>query len=258
MIDTNRAIKTTILAISILAFAAGKAYAPNPPHDTTAVPAISCNNCHVGHGAPGATLTSTAGNANLCFSCHVSGEQASDFELLSNEQAVKGVSGVHHRWDAATTVPSDPAMANRLEGGTNIMCSTCHDQHSQDDTPFDPAASATPGDSGRHFQRLTNDTNYMCRNCHSDFDVTSVRAYTGAILSHPVGVTIPSSSPKFHDVPREPNGNYQTGSPQYTGNGTGDTNSTNNLILDVNGEVQCMTCHNLHYTDSDSNTVDGP
>jgi predicted CXXCH cytochrome family protein len=235
----------------------GIAWALDPPHDASALPAISCNTCHVGHSAAGANLTSTAGNANLCLSCHVEGGQASAKVLHSNEQAVTGVRGIHHRWDATTPVPSDPALSSRLENG-KLMCSTCHNQHSQANTPFDPSAPDTEGQAGRHFQRLANDANYMCRNCHSDKNMTSVRTYTGANLSHPVGVAMPQDSPKFHDAPREPNGSYQTGGPRYAGNGAGDTNSTNNLVLDANRQVQCMTCHNVHYADSDPNTVDAP
>jgi predicted CXXCH cytochrome family protein len=248
--------KVLILAWLIFGLQTGGAYALDPPHNGSAVPPITCNNCHVGHNAAGANLTSTAGNANLCFSCHVDGGQASAKVLHSNEQAVAGVSGVHHRWDATTPVPTDPAMANRLESG-KLMCSTCHNQHSQTNIPFDPAAPGTAGQAGRHFQRLDNDTNYMCRNCHSDKNMTSVRTWTGANLSHPVGVAMPQDSAKFHDAPREPNGSYQTGGPRYAGNGTGDTNSSNNLILDANRQVQCSSCHNVHYADSDPNTVDG-
>jgi predicted CXXCH cytochrome family protein len=255
-----RTIKSTIFVALLLSFATGSAYTLDSPHNSYAVPPISCTQCHVVHGAPGGALTKTAGNANLCFSCHVSGEQAAAYELLSTEQAVQGVSGVHHRWDA--TVPSpeliDTAMKNRLDGDTDLMCSTCHDQHSQSKTPFDPTALGVAGAYGRHNQRLDNDANYMCRNCHFDRDVTSVKSYTGSNLSHPVNVSVPSASAKYHDGPREPNGNYQTTSPQYIGNGTGDTNSTNNLILDPNGKVQCMTCHGVHFVDSDANTVDGP
>jgi predicted CXXCH cytochrome family protein len=257
--DFSSMRKAALIGAAIVFLANASAYALDSPHGDAAVPAIECQSCHVGHGAPGAGLTTTAGNANLCQSCHVSGGQASAFPLLSNEQAVLGVSGVHHRWDAATTVPAAQEMARRLENDTTIMCSTCHNQHLQEKTPFDPDASPTAGDAGRHFQRVDNDTNQMCKDCHSDRDMNSVRTYdNGNNLSHPVGVALPSGDPKFHDAPKEPNGNPQTGGPSFTGNGTGDSNPTNNLILDASGQVQCTTCHSPHYADSDPNTVDGP
>ena len=252
-------IRTTIVAcLMILLFGGTSVLALDLPRNEDVIPIIECDSCHIGHNAPGAGLTSTAGNANLCFSCHVSGGQASDLPMLSSEQAVPGTSGVHHRWDAVTPVPGSTEMAIRLENGTTIMCSTCHDQHSQLHPPFDPSASTTPGDAGRHFQRVANDAHQMCLDCHSDRNVSSVRTYTGSNLSHPVGVALPSGDSKFHDAPREPNGNPQTGGPNFSGNGIGDTNSSNNLLLDASGQVQCLTCHNLHYADSDPNTEDVP
>jgi predicted CXXCH cytochrome family protein len=89
--------------------------------------------------------------------------------------------------------PTDPVMAGKLENG-QIMCSTCHDPHSQELLPFDPAA-LTGG--ARHFMRVTNDTGQMCTDCHASKAVTA----TGA-GSHPVdrpvagvGLKTPSALP---------------------------------------------------------------
>lgn len=123
-------------------------------------------------------------------------------------------------------------MAQRLAGvlrlsrdvfdttNAKVVCSVCHDQHSQENQPFDPTAPAFLGagtGEGRHFQRQHNDLNQMCVVCHKARNVTS-----SSQGSHPVGVTIPG-------------GEFQT--PMA-------------LPLDNNSRVVCMTCHSPHYTDS--------
>lgn len=110
-------------------------------------------------------------------------------------------------------------------GGPKVVCSTCHDQHSQKHPPFDPNAPAFSGPGmgwtatgvGRHFQRQPNVNNEMCKVCHSARNVTS-----SAQGSHPVGVAIPG-------------GNFQ---------------SPANLPLSVETRVECMTCHAPHYQSS--------
>jgi predicted CXXCH cytochrome family protein len=138
--------------------------------------------------------------------------------------------------------PSDPSMQARLEDG-KIMCSTCHHQHSQELTPFDPDAPAyggagtgyqcvggaddglpcdggCPGGEcrGRHFQRINNENAEMCLDCHSTRDVGSLASQGEANLSHPVGVPIPG-------------GDYQAPS---------------SLPLDASSNVACLSCHDMH------------
>ena len=104
---------------------------------------------------------------------------------------------------------------------SKVVCSVCHDQHSQENTPFDTDAPIFAGDGtgeGRHFQRQNNDVNQMCLTCHDARDVQS-----SADGSHPVRVDIPA-------------GEFQT---------------PPNLPLDpVNQQVACMSCHAPHYADS--------
>ncbi len=117
-------------------------------------------------------------------------------------------------------LPSSRAMSLRIEDG-KIMCSTCHDQHSQVNQPFDPAAPAYGGSgtgAGRHFQRLNNDTNQMCVDCHAPRNVTAT-----ADGSHPVGVPVPA---------------------------LGEFQNPSLLPLDAGNNVVCMTCHQPHFTPS--------
>ncbi len=110
--------------------------------------------------------------------------------------------------------PTNPSLASRLENGL-LMCSTCHNQHSQAAAPF---GSAPVSGAGRHYQRISNDVGQMCIECHAARNVTS-----STQGSHPVGVGIPA-------------GAYKTPS----------------LVpLDqTTAMVRCQSCHALHYAPS--------
>jgi len=128
-------------------------------------------------------------------------------------------------------------------------------------------ASVAAGDvyviNGGHFQRISNELNQMCEDCHyykTTAAQTDVKTYDGTKKSHPVvkNLTTDVTDPtKFvGSAPLEPNGSVQIAAPRYHLNGTGDSNFTNNIIFDKNGKVRCLSCHGIHYTDSDSSTTD--
>jgi predicted CXXCH cytochrome family protein len=315
------------------------ALALDPPHYTSH--GISCGyslsdvGCHKAHNALGYAITNASGNANLCMQCHSSTPawvDASKYPFSNSDQATPGTGGTSHRWDAnainttyQTSLPTSPDMYRRLDNG-KLMCSTCHNQHSQSKASFDPASPAYGGygtGEGRHYQRIDNNTNQMCLDCHTARNMTDVTTYTGSELSHPVGISLPSTT-LFHNPPKDIGGSDQTG---YSGTGdinaggtsltdstkswsnnslvglyvrftTGsnkdqkkqitsndattinwsgaltvessveyeidsDGNLTNNFRLDnsgtpsfTTGNVTCLSCHNIHYADSDSNTYD--
>jgi predicted CXXCH cytochrome family protein len=121
------------------------------------------------------------------------------------------------------TLPTNAGMVARIDSG-KVLCSTCHDQHSQAKEPYDSAAPAYAGagtGAGRHFQRVDNNTGQMCNECHGARNVTS--ATSG---SHPVNIT-----------PLVVAGSYKA--PSAT------------LPLDkTTAKIQCLTCHDTHYTPS--------
>ncbi len=259
------------------------------PHDSTdALKPVYCNDCHSVHKAQGTSLTNESSNENLCLFCHsATGIAVSKPFNKITDQATPNTSGTSHRWDrsiAAGVAPlnlvagsadnpyglrtsseiSNTALTTQLAKFNNVVtCSVCHNQHAQSNTPWDPNA---PGSgSGRHFQRLTNDLNQMCEDCHyyrtTATSGTDVRAYDGKKKSHPVvkDLTADVDATQFIGAaPLEPNYNPQTTAPRYHQNGTGDTNTTNNTVLDSSSKVRCMSCHGIHYTDSDSSTTDSP
>ena len=117
---------------------------------------------------------------------------------------------------------------------------------------------------------------YFCRNCHSQRAQShlDVENWTGTPRSHPVGQALGSNG-KGYDRPVPLDGNRQPQSSSHSGSPDG--NWTNDLLLyprgtagsskyptvaatafgnPESGDVQCMTCHAPHFTDSNSKTVD--
>jgi predicted CXXCH cytochrome family protein len=161
-------IIVTVLGLMIPSFTA---WAVDPPHWAPKNPWY-CGGCHVSHNAGGADMTKYAGgNANLCLSCHTSGGSASNKPFEPSMQAVPGTSGSSHRWDGVMPGTSSPtntyglrpassltiaALRNSLTKFGSVVCSVCHDAHSQSLAAWDnyagpytgPTITARGGDSG--------------------------------------------------------------------------------------------------------------
>ena len=99
---------------------------------------VTCASCHLTHNSTGEVLTSLAGNANLCISCHNPVGTASSMPFAIADIAdPTGGTGTSHAWDVdavnityETNLPANTEMAKRIGSG-KIVCSTCHDQHKQ-------------------------------------------------------------------------------------------------------------------------------
>lgn len=116
---------------------ASPAVAVDPPHWASVSTAEDCgSSCHALHSAAGGVLTQAAGNVNLCQSCHSATGTASTLSINNADKAIPGTRGTSHSFDApaanatfGASSPTNAQMALRVMGG-NIVCSTCHDQHS--------------------------------------------------------------------------------------------------------------------------------
>jgi predicted CXXCH cytochrome family protein len=230
----------TIMALTALLFFWGLAGATDDPHGAT--DSIYCEQCHIAHSTLGEILINATDSlvSTLCLSCHTPGGWAGMTKPLSSSQkADPGNSGTSHAWDVSAInptygadLPSQQVLLDHLAADSSITCATCHDPHENSTPPF---------------LRLDNSADALCLDCHSQRNMTSVRTWTGNPLSHPVGVALPVADTTFHNPPLDVDGNPQPS----------DGNTTNDFVLN-GGVVRCTSCHGVHYTDSNSGTVDGP
>ncbi|UCF80541.1 MAG: cytochrome c3 family protein [Acidobacteriota bacterium] len=98
---------------------------------------------------------------------------------------------------------------------------------------------------------LDDGVNVFCLDCHAERGMGYADVdgpYTGSNFSHPVGEGLNANLAGYdRGTPLDVDGKAQGASD--------DTNATNDLALD-GGIVRCLTCHDVHYTDSNSATVD--
>jgi hypothetical protein len=74
----------------------------------------------------------------------------------------------------------------------------------------------------------------------------------GQWLSHPVGDFLNANGRGYdRAIPLDGNG-----APQ--GSAGADGNHSNDYALDAENMVQCLSCHHIHYADSNTLTEDGP
>lgn len=121
--------------------------------------------------------------------------------------------------------PVNPAVLQKLVDG-QMMCSTCHNPHSQQKSPFDPNAPpyVVGGGAGRHYQIADNSADQVCLDCHASRNVSNA-----AGGSHPVGVPIPADA--THKAPAL----LPLGS--------------------ATGNVLCQTCHEVHFSPSNDGSL---
>ncbi|MDH4099640.1 MAG: cytochrome c3 family protein [Nitrospirota bacterium] len=191
----------------------------------------------------------------------------------------------------ASSMPRQTGSSQHLMDGPNITITfdTSSDSFRTGDHfrfyvgyPFfrrahDGGPNQEPGNRGQG----SGFTTYFCRNCHSQRAQShvDVETWTGTPRSHPVGQWLGSNGKGYdRHVPLDADGKTQSASYPNSPDG----NWTNDLLLfkrgtagdpkyptvkatafgtpepgsDDNYDVQCMTCHAPHFTDSNSLTVD--
>jgi predicted CXXCH cytochrome family protein len=144
--------------------------------------------------------------------------------------------GESHAWsvdptrtEADAVPPSDPEMTDLISDGDGLItCSTCHDQHSNTNSPF---------------LRISNTGSALCKQCHNARYDSSGSPYA----THPAGVTIPATS----DYNQSPSLDLPSGkvecltchSMHFTDSGGANSGAGDGWLLDLSSSSICADCH---------------
>jgi predicted CxxxxCH...CXXCH cytochrome family protein len=237
---------------------------------------FDCKECHLA----GLTITALQGSpaaepgSNLCLKCHsdssvpipmnpnrphpnsvilsdglfISGDASNQYNT-----AVAGEDNSHN-WsssptnaEAGATNPSrtlHPTMSGKQGRNTaSVNCARCHNPHGAYDVAVNPSLLVDSDD-----RSTTMATDDLCTACHTDFSGAASLPGNEGLLTHPL-----LNSTELAAI--------TGGNPAYNMTGLQNYNVTtpyaNNVEL-VDDGVSCMSCHGLHFTDSNSSTPDGP
>jgi predicted CxxxxCH...CXXCH cytochrome family protein len=165
-----------------------------------------------------------------------------------------------HNWAASNTQPvagaSEPnrttyaGFYSRYGASTGkVTCTRCHNPHGEavidanlDGIAENPLANPKLFIADSQNANKPIDPEKMCRACHSTY--ASQDAGNHGLVGHPV------TSATYSTVITGQESKYKTEAEVNAAPG----NSKPTL---VGGKVTCLSCHNLHYVDSDSTTADG-
>ncbi len=230
---------------------------------------FDCAQCH----KPGSTLTSV-GNI-VCLGCHDGTKKGTTYPLLKTgpgptnpigdnsfivgdasdalgsvtAQGGTPLAQTSHNWAAAdenaaagATAPSNMYFYGRQNySGATVNCGRCHDPHGFKDDDRG-AGSANP----KLLKLGPNTEIQMCNDCHVSWASDTAQSEGGSAPTnvHPMvtdyGVVIsqPANSGKYNSV--------------------GDVAlAPGEVALNGAGGIDCLTCHGVHFTDSDASTLDG-
>lgn len=115
----------------------------------------TCSRCHDADGAPAGGMLTSAGQENLCLSCHTSTGHALHTAIAGGDKTVS------HPWGVPASNSNVPGpapqseLALHLDNG-NIRCGTCHNPHES------PA-----GDDAKYLRRSVRDA-ALCGECHAE------------------------------------------------------------------------------------------
>jgi predicted CXXCH cytochrome family protein len=223
---------------------------------------LTCATCHNVHDstAPGGSIYVTpiekiaegGGTGTLTVELPDQDASAKNYiiEIVSSSPAatfrISNDNGISwFGWDGSSWSPGypggRPVGSNVfLNDGTNVAASFTGTFSTGDEFSFGV---------WRPLLRIDNTDSAMCNDCHRDQVQSSLEQERGGngvkVFSHPVGESL--SKPYDRSAPLDANGANQ---------GTGDGNSSNDLLLSSEGKVHCMTCHTPHGADSNSLTED--
>lgn len=167
-LNSDRVIDELDIEIAVAAFGAGTVQdfhsgtvaahpSLDPPHILDL--ADRCGRCHSMDGAPDGGMLTSAGQENLCLSCHSAGKIGNDRPIAVEE------SGNNHPWgvaaDSGSAMGPGPGsdLLLHLDGG-DIRCGTCHEPHNSATGPEYIRLSASGADNAIN----------LCGECHEEFD----------------------------------------------------------------------------------------